>query len=40
MSKPVSTPGMGIPKNAIGINMEDYFQVAALADRFPREAWA
>ncbi|MDR3212615.1 MAG: DUF3473 domain-containing protein [Azoarcus sp.] len=40
MSRLVSTPGLGILRNALTIDVEDYFQVAALAEYFPREEWA
>ncbi|MDR0702888.1 MAG: DUF3473 domain-containing protein [Azoarcus sp.] len=40
MSRLVSTPGLGILRNALTINVEDYFQAPALAAYFPREAWA
>jgi len=39
MSKLVSTPGQGILRNALTVDVEDYFQVSALADYFPREKW-
>ncbi|MDR1662667.1 MAG: DUF3473 domain-containing protein [Azoarcus sp.] len=40
MSRLVSTPGLGILRNALTIDVEDYFQAPALAAHFPREAWA
>ena len=39
MSRLISTPGLGILRNALTIDVEDYFQVPALAGRFPREDW-
>lgn len=39
MSKLVSTPGQGILRNALTVDVEDYFQVQALADHFPRDKW-
>ncbi|MDR1063788.1 MAG: DUF3473 domain-containing protein [Azoarcus sp.] len=40
MNRLVSTPGLGILRNALTVNVEDYFQVPALAAYFPHEVWA
>lgn len=40
MSLLISTPGLGILRNALTVDVEDYFQVSALAPYFPKENWA
>jgi hypothetical protein len=39
MGSKVLSPAPGKPVNAFSIDVEDYFQVAALAPAIPRDSW-